>query len=107
MPSPRSKSWLIHRERLMLLPWHCISNLTWFLLRSAIPIWNLRSEEHTSELQSHSDLVCPDTYTLSLHDALPICRFRRRFGRTKAKRRCDDALPSGLHLCHHLEARVG
>src|SRR5438132_93087 len=39
-----------------------------------------RSEEHTSELQSHSDLVCrllldtapPHTYTLSLHDALPI-----------------------------------
>src|SRR5438034_1054361 len=39
-----------------------------------------RSEEHTSELQSHSDLVCrllldahtTDTYTLSLHDALPI-----------------------------------
>src|SRR5437588_95696 len=39
-----------------------------------------RSEEHTSELQSHSDLVCrflhgtPPTsiYTLSLHDALPI-----------------------------------
>src|SRR5437588_350651 len=41
----------------------------------------IRSEEHTSELQSHSDLVCrllldtPTTeiYTLSLHDALPIC----------------------------------
>src|SRR5947207_109588 len=40
----------------------------------------LRSEEHTSELQSHSDLVCrlllaPATthiYPLSLHDALPI-----------------------------------
>src|SRR5438034_998991 len=39
-----------------------------------------RSEEHTSELQSHSDLVCrlllarrsPELYTLSLHDALPI-----------------------------------
>src|SRR5438034_425188 len=38
-----------------------------------------RSEEHTSELQSHSDLVCrlllalsPLLYTLSLHDALPI-----------------------------------
>src|SRR5438034_1170771 len=39
-----------------------------------------RSEEHTSELQSHSDLVCrlllapspTDIYTLSLHDALPI-----------------------------------
>src|SRR5688572_6735260 len=39
-----------------------------------------RSEEHTSELQSQSNLVCrllldpPPTeiYTLSLHDALPI-----------------------------------
>src|SRR5947207_2461086 len=39
-----------------------------------------RSEEHTSELQSHSDLVCrllldpvpTYTYPLSLHDALPI-----------------------------------
>src|SRR5438034_92924 len=31
-----------------------------------------RSEEHTSELQSHSDLVCPDRPPLSLHDALPI-----------------------------------
>src|SRR5438132_779300 len=33
-----------------------------------------RSEEHTSELQSHSDLVCRLTTTplLSLHDALPI-----------------------------------
>src|SRR5690242_886414 len=41
---------------------------------------DLRSEEHTSELQSHVNLVCRlllDTattaiYTLSLHDALPI-----------------------------------
>src|SRR5438034_273160 len=32
-----------------------------------------RSEEHTSELQSHSDLVCPLIYFFSLHDALPIC----------------------------------
>src|SRR5690242_5415011 len=39
-----------------------------------------RSEEHTSELQSHVNLVCrllldptpTDIYTLSLHDALPI-----------------------------------
>src|SRR5690554_4517900 len=63
--------------------------------------WELRSEEHTSELQSRPHLVCrlllekknnlhivtlallvsvnvtatPDVYTLSLHDALPIsCR---------------------------------
>src|SRR5437773_1255865 len=40
----------------------------------------LRSEEHTSELQSHHDIVCrllratstSIIYTLSLHDALPI-----------------------------------
>src|SRR5690242_5058065 len=45
-----------------------------------------RSEEHTSELQSHVNLVCrllldtapPDIYTLSLHDALPICPAARR-----------------------------
>ena len=49
--------------------------------------FGLRSEEHTSELQSHHDLVCrlllekknffndtatTEIYTLSLHDALPI-----------------------------------
>src|SRR5476649_2561797 len=61
--------------------------------RSMRDCWS-RSEEHTSELQSHSDLVCrlllakknvtnaraiflndtspTDIYTLSLHDALPI-----------------------------------
>jgi len=42
---------------------------------------SVRSEEHTSELQSRSDLVCrlffndtatSEIYTLSLHDALPI-----------------------------------
>src|SRR5437016_5701370 len=41
-----------------------------------------RSEEHTSELQSLTNLVCrlllvpppPVSYTLSLHDALPIYR---------------------------------
>src|SRR5450432_2570900 len=41
-----------------------------------------RSEEHTSELQSRSDIVCrvlhdtptTVTYTLSLHDALPVSR---------------------------------
>src|SRR5262245_13958799 len=40
----------------------------------------MRSEEHTSELQSLRHLVCrlllelssPEIYTLSLHDALPI-----------------------------------
>src|SRR5436190_426186 len=64
----------------------------------ALAVGFVRSEEHTSELQSHSDLVCrlllekkkkhkhtpycspfiphdpptPPIYTLSLHDALPI-----------------------------------
>src|SRR5690242_3943495 len=44
------------------------------------PMVVVRSEEHTSELQSHVNLVCrllldtatPASYTLSLHDALPI-----------------------------------
>src|SRR5690606_15705811 len=44
------------------------------------PVCKIRSEEHTSELQSRENLVCRlllDTaathiYTLSLHDALPI-----------------------------------
>src|ERR1044072_5771167 len=44
--------------------------------------WPTRSEEHTSELQSHSyisyavfffnDTATTEIYTLSLHDALPI-----------------------------------
>src|SRR6266480_361829 len=65
----------------------------------------LRSEEHTSELQSHVNLVCrlllekkkkvyflffffffndtatTEIYTLSLHDALPISACRRRHQR--------------------------
>src|SRR5882672_2476355 len=36
-----------------------------------------RSEEHTSELQSHSDLHS------FLHDALPICRHSRRGAPTR------------------------
>src|ERR1051326_7862395 len=45
----------------------------------------LRSEEHTSELQSNSffsyavfffnDTATTEIYTLSLHDALPICNY--------------------------------
>src|ERR1051326_671559 len=45
-------------------------------------VWQVRSEEHTSELQSHSffsypsfffnDTATTEIYTLSLHDALPI-----------------------------------
>src|SRR5947208_3601888 len=48
-----------------------------------------RSEEHTSELQSPDHLVCrllldaatTQTYTLSLHDALPICSAGEEAGR--------------------------
>src|SRR5699024_986080 len=54
------------------------------VLRTLIACWGddaeVRSEEHTSELQSRFDLVCrllldsstPHIYTFSLHDALPI-----------------------------------
>src|SRR5207249_4247965 len=48
--------------------------------QAGIAVAALRSEEHTSELQSRFDLVCrlllapptPASPTLSLHDALPI-----------------------------------
>src|SRR5437868_7116222 len=40
--------------------------------RLALGVGDGRSEEHTSELQSRFDLVCPQLYPLSLHDALPI-----------------------------------
>src|SRR5690349_1699704 len=63
-----------------------------------------RSEEHTSELQSRRDLVCrlllapptTDSYTLSLHDALPISRRTAAPGRRPARgptpgRRCGSA----------------
>src|SRR5699024_6006568 len=51
------------------------------LLDGAVPMWQVvlrslvppRSEEHTSELQSRFDLVCPLLLTPpALHDALPI-----------------------------------
>src|SRR5690242_9083751 len=66
----------------------------------------LRSEEHTSELQSHVNLVCrlllatppPDLSPLSLHDALPICRprptHRRRRSRACARSRGSASAPS-------------
>src|SRR5699024_10747656 len=63
-----------HLSLLIIKHWldNCIVNLR--------NIFQTRSEEHTSELQSRFDLVCrlllvPDyclSYTLSLHDALPI-----------------------------------
>src|SRR5690606_6430762 len=51
-----------------------------FLVRSADMRANVRSEEHTSELQSRENLVCrllldistTHPHPLSLHDALPI-----------------------------------
>src|SRR5690242_5799321 len=57
----------------------------------------VRSEEHTSELQSHVNLVCrllldtPTTsiYTLSLHDALPI------WDLAPPERRCCSASATG------------
>src|SRR5947207_565336 len=58
-----------------------------------------RSEEHTSELQSHSDLVCrllraTEISTLSLHDALPISsptpiKRRASFQRRRRPRACS------------------
>src|SRR3972149_3769147 len=51
------------------------------------PVNGIRSEEHTSELQSQSNIGCrllflnqtgtPEFYPLSLHDALPIYRKRQ------------------------------
>src|ERR1051326_44115 len=51
-------------------------------LTDTIEQWDIRSEEHTSELQSHSfisyavfffNVTAPtEIYTLSLHDSLPI-----------------------------------
>src|ERR1044071_6757915 len=61
-----------------------------------------RSEEHTSELQSRenisyavfffNDTATTEIYTLSLHDALPICHHRRR---RPAGRRPPAARSSG------------
>src|ERR1035438_1742716 len=62
---------------------------------------HFRSEEHTSELQSLRHLVCrflldaatTEIYTLSLHDALPICR------------RFHPQRHPHLHLQHSLSRR--
>src|SRR5947207_99707 len=60
-----------------------------------------RSEEHTSELQSHSDLVCrlllehlatTALYTLSLHDALPISQTATSFGQAIHTPRLGESL---------------
>src|SRR3990167_8274295 len=69
--SSRKSRWRLMRQRPMA------KSVAW---RS--PTARIRSEEHTSELQSQSNLVCPlllfndpattEIYTLSLHDALPI-----------------------------------
>src|SRR5438132_970295 len=76
-----------------------------------------RSEEHTSELQSHSDLVCrllldPATtqiYTLSLHDALPIStsRPRRRSSPLCARlRKPGQARPCRARCPHGRKHRI-
>src|SRR5437773_133218 len=58
-------------------------------LHAVADFHRFRSEEHTSELQSHHDLVCrllPPTssiYPLSLHDALPILTLARTVGSKK------------------------
>src|SRR5688572_24504533 len=83
------------------------------------PMKRVRSEEHTSELQSQSNLVCrllldpatTDIYTLSLHDALPICRLPARLPghlrddgggrgryRGRPRRRSGAPLHAGLPL---------
>src|SRR5688572_20653051 len=56
-----------------------------------------RSEEHTSELQSQSNLVCrllldtatTEIYTLSLHDALPISSCKSRSPRRRSTTACS------------------
>src|SRR5205807_1515088 len=82
--------------------------------------WRIRSEEHTSELQSPCNLVCrllldpaPATiYTLSLHDALPILDRGRRIdpgiaaGRKhrRHQHRENGADAKRIHA-HHEQAR--
>src|SRR5438034_2324093 len=38
--------------------WCPETSVVWYRFHQALPSWHQRSEEHTSELQSHSDLVC-------------------------------------------------
>src|SRR5690242_20174353 len=78
-----------------------------------------RSEEHTSELQSHVNLVCrlllapapPPTHTLSLHDALPICRVRSLAAHEHVAERVDReritaiARPAGQEVARRLVLR--
>src|SRR5438034_1319476 len=73
------------------------TNILWqYLPEKAVS----RSEEHTSELQSHSDLVCrllpPTThlFTPSLHDALPI--FPSCFTSTSTASRTTSRHPDSL-----------
>src|ERR1044071_3384370 len=62
-----------------------------------------RSEEHTSELQPRvnisNDAATTEIYTLSLHDALPICSGLRR--RSNGLSEVDDGRrPTDVHLNH-------
>src|ERR1051325_10601298 len=62
-----------------------------------------RSEEHTSELQSpyvisyavffFNDTATTEIYTLSLHDALPICLRRREQPEIRDRRQRHHAVP--------------
>src|ERR1051325_1638112 len=64
---------------------------TFSRISAGIPMPVSRSEEHTSELQSPyvisyavfflNDTATTEIYTLSLHDALPICSFANALGR--------------------------
>src|ERR1051326_337375 len=66
---------------------------------------SIRSEEHTSELQSHSfisyavfffnDTATTEIYTLSLHDALPICKTVSHWRIDAPYRRRATLFPTG------------
>src|SRR5438876_850384 len=60
-----------------------LASASWALIVTALPATGLRSEEHTSELQSSLQIVCrlalvpvravlASSFAVSLHDALPI-----------------------------------
>src|SRR3990167_1041243 len=80
--------------------WHVPWLYSVFRMARCPPMAKKRSEEHTSELQSQSNLVClllflndtstTDIYTLSLHDALPILHCRNALARSLAIQRFSD-----------------
>src|SRR3990167_6955211 len=78
-----------------------------FMTRALFTTCGRRSEEHTSELPSQSNLIIPpsffndpattEIYPLSLHDALPICLFFLHEGGQVRDRFFHDA-----RALHHL-----